>query len=134
MHAVTSIETRNQQHRAIAFLVAAVRPDWATPGIMAALDQVRDKPLADVAVAAIRAAGRTDQRTPAVIAMAGEHWAAVKRSEPTPAPPSLRSEAICQGCNRDRTGHDAVNALDPSSAHEWLTLAEVEARPVRRLA
>ena len=118
--------SRDQQHRAIAFLVEAIRPDWGAPGVMAALDKLRDRPLADVAVAAIRATARTDQRTPAVIAMGGEHWAAGK--QPTPTPPTVRSADICRCCIHDRAGHDAINRLHPESAHDWLTQAEYDAR------
>ena len=121
--------SRDQQHRAIAFLVEAIRSEgpgeqWSTPGILAALDKLRDRPLADVAVAAIRATARTDQRTPAVIAMAGEHWLHVKQS----GPPSVRSADICRCCTYDRAGHDAINRLHPESAHDWLTQAEYDAR------
>ena len=123
--------SRDQQHRAIAFLVEAIRPDWGAPGVMAALDKLRDRPLADVAVAAIRATARTDQRTPAVIAMGGEHWAAGK--QPTPTPPTVRSADICQGCTKERAIHDEINRKVPESAHEWLSLAEAQSRATRHV-
>lgn len=128
--------SRDQQHRAIAFLVEAIRSEgpgeqWSTPGILAALDKLRDRPLADVAVAAIRATARTDQRTPAVIAMGGEHWATGK--QPTPTPPTVRSADICQGCTKERAIHDEINRKVPESAHEWLSLAEVQSRATRHL-
>lgn len=59
----------------LASLVAALRTDWDEAGIRSALHRVVDRPLGDVAVAAITAAmTRADQRTPAVIAMNGTHW------------------------------------------------------------
>ena len=59
----------------LATLIHEIRPDWAEPGIASALTKVADRPLADVAIAAIQAATtRTDQRTPAIIAMDGSHW------------------------------------------------------------
>ena len=61
-------------HR-LASLVHELRSDWQEPGIRSALAKVADRPLADVAIAAIQAATtRTDQRTPAIIAMGGSHW------------------------------------------------------------
>ena len=59
----------------LATLIHEIRPDWAEPGIASALAKVSDRPLAEVAVAAIKAATtRTDQHTPAIIAMGGSHW------------------------------------------------------------
>ena len=59
----------------LATLIHEIRPDWAEPGIASALAKVADRPLAEVAVAAIKAATtRTDQRTPAIIGMGGSHW------------------------------------------------------------
>ena len=59
----------------IASLVHTIRPDWDKPGIRAALHQVADRPLALATIAAtIAATTRTDQRTPAIIALDGDHW------------------------------------------------------------
>lgn len=58
----------------LASLVHTIRPDWQEPGIRAALAKVADRPLLDVAVAAVAACRRLDQRTPAVIACDGAHW------------------------------------------------------------
>ena len=59
----------------LASLVHELRPDWQEPGIRSALTRVADRPLIDVAAAAIAASRRTDQRTPAIIAADGTHWA-----------------------------------------------------------
>lgn len=68
--------TTIEQRQAIAFLVNGIRPDWDRPGIERAL--ARANPEADayaLALAALHAAKhRTDQATPAVIAMSGSHW------------------------------------------------------------
>ena len=59
----------------LASLVHAIRHDWDEPGVASALRKVADRPLATVARAAIACAiERTDQRTPAVIALDGDHW------------------------------------------------------------
>lgn len=69
--------TRADAIRAIAYLAAVVRPDWDRPGIEAALQRI--DPTIDVAAmthAAMTCAElRRDQRTPAVIATPGPHWA-----------------------------------------------------------
>ena len=84
MHAMTIHKTTLA---ALAHLVHAIRHDtitarnlrareWDPPGILRALEAVANRPLADVAVAAIRAASdRLDQDTPAIIAASGSHWA-----------------------------------------------------------
>ena len=73
---MTGPETTSMQWvKQLAVLIHEIRPEWAEPGIASALTKVADRPLADVAIAAIQAAAtRTDQRTPAIIAMGGSHW------------------------------------------------------------
>ena len=73
---MTGPETTSMQWvKQLAVLIHEIRPEWAEPGIASALTKVADRPLADVAIAAIQAATtRTDQRTPAIIAMGGSHW------------------------------------------------------------
>ena len=73
----------------LAVILAALRPDWQMPGIMAALadQKLRDKPPAAVIVAAVRAAANSKVRTPAVIAMDGEHWQEPAAPLPTQIPP-----------------------------------------------
>ena len=64
------------QLQAVAYLASEIRPTWSRPGIMAALRDVRDRPLWLIARAAVTAAAtRHDQHSPAVIAMPGPHWA-----------------------------------------------------------
>ena len=77
----------------LAYLVHHIRTDWDQPGIAAQLAKLHDRPLAAVALAAITAAAtRPDQRTPAVIAANGSHWAAMPQHTPTPTPPAHASE------------------------------------------
>lgn len=66
--------TRDQA-RALASLVAALRPDWDSPGILKALSDARERgnPFA-LAHAALYAAETLTNRTPAVIALTGDHW------------------------------------------------------------
>lgn len=79
--------------QAIAYLVEAITAGrWHRAGIMAALRDCTDQPLWLTAHAAIVAAHtRTDQTTPAVIAMVGPHWddPTTKPDNGKPKPPKL---------------------------------------------
>ena len=82
----------------LASLVHAIRHDWDEPGVASALRKVADRPLATVARAAVACAiERTDQRTPAVIALDGHHWA----DSPAKAPTRIdASPLLCEHGNR----------------------------------
>lgn len=59
----------------LASLVHAIRHDWDEVGVASVLRKVADRPLAEVALAAVACAlERTDQHTPACIALDGHHW------------------------------------------------------------
>jgi hypothetical protein len=60
----------------LAVILAVLRSDWQIPGIMAALadPRLRDKNPAEVVRAAVKLASNPRVRTPAVLAMDGEHW------------------------------------------------------------
>lgn len=63
------------QAEKIAAAVNTIRPDWDITGITAALGKARNEGEAwQVAIAAIAAAANTNNRTPAVLALPGEHW------------------------------------------------------------
>ena len=98
------MSTTIEQRQAIAFLVNGIRPDWDRPGIERAL--ARANPEADayaLALAALHAAKhRTDQATPAVIAMSGSHWStgdgdAGRAAVPTWRDPFPEEEALRDG-------------------------------------
>jgi len=64
----------DDQARALAQLIATLRPGWDVAGIRVVLHQARHRASAhDLAIAAIRCT-LGDARTPAVIAMDGPHW------------------------------------------------------------
>lgn len=91
-----------QQNRSLAAFVATLRRDWDRPGIEKALDQAREvAAAADVAVAAIRAAGIDTNRSPAVIPMPGPHW---RESETTTRHPQTPKHLRCSTCGQDRAG------------------------------
>lgn len=87
---------RSKAERALAFLVAEMRPGWDQAGVLVTLHKCASAPLEQLAAAAIYCARfRTDQRTPAVIALDGDHWQALDRmhgqngatSSPAPSGP-----------------------------------------------
>lgn len=81
------------QARALAALVAALRPGWDEAGILAALHQARTRATAvDVAVAALRCAALETNRTPAVIPLDGAHW-----GEPTAVPSTRQPRCHLEG-------------------------------------
>ena len=116
--------------RAIAHLVARVRPEWHQTGVMAVLRDCPDDKLADTAIAAlICARDRNDQMTPAVIALDGAHWRIGARVSDDPdAKPALTPSTRCGTCYRSREGHDHANSLvDATAQHAWVTEADERA-------
>ena len=90
----------------LASLVATIRPDWQEPGIRAALHKVADRPLVDVAQAALAACLRVDQRTPDVISRDGPHWPSGRQAQRTYTEPGIVTRcdhgligARCDTCN-----------------------------------
>ena len=103
------------QAQALAAFVATLRPDWDAAGIYAALKTAKDKgTAADLAHAAIQAASTPSNRTPAVIAMAGPHWAQQTASS-TPIPGPGRSEP----CPVDGHTHETAWCCHACRS-EWL--------------
>lgn len=97
--------------QALAYLANRLRPDWDRHGVERILARVADRDLGEVAVAALIASiQRTDQRTPACIAMDGRHWHVLRPgvrtlSQPTAAavcPIHLDPRDRCRGCAADR--------------------------------
>ena len=96
----------------LATLIHEIRPDWAEPGIASALAKVADRPLADVAVAAIKAATtRTDQRTPAIIGMGGSHWSQDANSSNcgNSYRPTTANTPSCDNCGYPEHLHPQLN-------------------------
>ena len=93
----------------LATLIHEIRPDWAEPGIASALAKVADRPLAEVAVAAIKAATtRTDQRTPAIIGMGGSHWVQ-DASSSSSYRPAVANSPTCANCGYPAHLHPQLN-------------------------
>ena len=82
----------NDQHKAIAYLVNAIRPSWDRYGIESLLGRIDPAiSLGAVAHAAIVAAAtRPDQETPAIIAMTGRHWDSCMGDRPPLRPATWR--------------------------------------------
>lgn len=106
----------------IAAAVNGRRPDWGTAGIMAALAKVQHRDATHVRTAAIAATRRTDQHSPAVIALDGAHWNGTPYGQhpglitrpPEPTGPR------CDICNRTQPAHDTAEAKLPTYLqHPW---------------
>ncbi len=94
----------------LATLVSTIRHDWDEAGVRAALAKVVDRPLGVVSAAAINAAlTRTDQRSPAIIAMSGTHW---------PADTQWRdvSSNIVTWCDHSKPGTSCAECYPPKPA------------------
>ena len=93
----------------LATLIHEIRPDWAEPGIASAIAKVADRPLAEVAVAAIKAATtRTDQHTPAIISMGGPHWVQ-DASSSSSYRPAVANSPTCANCGYPAHLHPQLN-------------------------
>lgn len=81
---------------ALAYVVHELRPDWGKPGIQAALERAHQNTpdLRAVAHAAITATLRDDQRTPAIIALPGQHWDCQQRGATLPPRPRILTEPM----------------------------------------
>ena len=63
-----SAPSRSSAENALAAVINAIRPDWGTPGILAAIRSHPLAPLDQIAAAAVWATTRRDQHTPHLIA------------------------------------------------------------------
>lgn len=93
-------EIDQRQADALIELVACLRLDWDKRGIRAALSDAAPKAggsYARLVVAAVRAAERASNVTPAVIAMEGPHWQTGIDVEP-------ERPRFCERCNRTHRG------------------------------
>lgn len=101
-----------QQRRAVTFIIAAIRQDWDAKGIESCLAKADDQNLDVLTIQAIIAAvTRPDARTPAVIALDGDHVnrarIALSRPAVTPAPPKGDPIPTCGVCDKPWHLHDA---------------------------
>ena len=112
-------EISQAQAQALAGFLAALRPGWDAPGIVAALCKARHRAdVAEVAIAAIRAAVDPSNRTPAVIALDGAHWRepqpATVRHEPLQPPRPAEQCPQHPGRHRDSCGLCRVEHYGPT--------------------
>jgi hypothetical protein len=137
---MASMITRSQADL-LAALAADIRPTnasrWDKPGIVAALAKVKTAPLADVAMALIRAATDPEARTPACITNTNSpHWAERITPPGEGVQPPRPSEA-CKVCGRhgDRCICEVTGPVwrpsspaHPAAAHEYLMAAKAAIR------
>jgi hypothetical protein len=119
------------KHQAVilASFIHSIRRDWDEAGIVKALGDARLMGDAfDLALAAVVAAREPRNRTPAVIAMQGPHWAhaAVRhKSSANTTPPRSATCGICY------MREDACRARWAGD-HEFESIAQAKARAIRR--
>lgn len=110
----------DQQARAIAFLASAVRPHraatWDEAGIVANIAKVRDRELATVALAVIRAAADREAKSPGVIPTNGPHWNE-RLAEPKWQPTILAPNERCSVCSLREDQCRTRAAADPDPHH-----------------
>lgn len=106
--------------QAIATLMHRLRPDWDTPGCLAAVAKVNTLDPFNVAMAAIRLCGTPDAQTPMALATRdGQHWRERIATSAVRYPP--RSDQACtkhpgewpdncRGCAGDRLAADTSDA------------------------
>lgn len=140
-----------QQAQMLAALAAACRPHraptWDEAGIVANIAKVRDRDLATVALAVIRAASDRDAKSPGVIPTRGPHWSerlAEDKWEPTIVPREERC-SVCSldqvSCeSRTRGEHEFVSAATTAAAkrgaevHDIAAALKAEVQPMREPA
>lgn len=82
--------------QAIASLAHAARPDWPEPAILSVLQShAAQVHLADLTVAAMRAAQRPEFRTPRAIGWRGPHWDGAKT-----LPVEVAAKDRCDTCGK----------------------------------
>ena len=97
--------------------ICQLRPDWDRHGVEHHLGKARDMASApDLAIAAIKAATNAHNRTPAVIALPGEHWrtTTVETAPRHVVPAGER----CTTCGQDRERCRRLSAL-PDDGHAY---------------
>lgn len=112
----------DQQARALAFIASAVRPHrastWDEAGIVANIAKVRDRDLAAVALAVIRAASDREAKSPGVIPTNGPHWSE-RLVEPKWEPNILSRDERCSVCSQREDRCRTLAATDPDP-HEFV--------------
>ena len=110
----------HKQATTLAAFIATLRPDWQTPGIVAAIGQAREvAPADEVAHAAIRAAVDAKNRTPAVIPLEGVHW---RGAEATPQHNRPDDGHRCSVCNQPQARCRQRWTKD----HQFLSVAQAK--------
>jgi hypothetical protein len=116
---------RTQAHL-VADLVRTVRSGWDTRAIVAALEPLRDRELADVVAAAIRAAQNQGFRTPAAIGFEGDHW---RQQKPTKTRQQVDDDLARSEQRRQEIAHCLMCDGDGRLPAGWLCTHDPELAP-----
>jgi hypothetical protein len=108
----------------IAALAVACRPHgaprWDAPGVVANIAKIKERSLADVAMAVLRAANDRNAKSPGVIPTTGPHWSE-RLTEPSTREPKLDPGERCTACGKAE-GH-RIHTFDHD--HEFAHVREV---------
>lgn len=117
------------QAEILAAFIHSIRRDWEQPGIVKALGDARlmgDS--MDLAIAAVAAARDPKNRTPAVIAMQGPHWAHVAVAHKSSGNTTAPRDKTCAVCYMPENQCRARWSQD----HRFESVAEARARAIAR--
>jgi hypothetical protein len=128
MHASRIMTVTKHDAEHIAALVHALRPEWDTRGIIAALHPCAKRPLADTVLAAVRAACDNGARTPGVIPTDGPHWA--EKITPRDQGP-LVTAYRCRDCGGLHTVDSPCQPITETDISTGLKLARYELQRAR---
>jgi hypothetical protein len=125
----------------LAEAIARLRPDWQAPGILAALEkavQRPDRPDAwQTIIATARAAAEPTNRTPAVIALDGQHWRPAHPDEAAKVTPTAvpLEDVVCGHCGRLKAEGDIEHrkhcgrVAEPERVHSLADAARAAIQP-----
>jgi hypothetical protein len=119
MNDPASTRTEAKDAHLIATWVRLIRPDWDTPGVIAALRKRADNNPARLALAALACAADRTNRYPNVIAMDGSHWRVGEIDTPADRHPShVTVDQMCTECSKPPRQHPWPGCAKHSRSHE----------------
>jgi hypothetical protein len=127
-----------EQAQMLATLAVSCRPNgaphWDAPGVMAAIGKVKDRTLADVVLAVIRAADDREAKTPGVISAPGSsHWK--ERGTRTRTAEPYDRGGTCHTCSLPHAKCRALWADDHDyvSVHEYAKTVNTDPGRIARI-
>lgn len=115
------MSVNREQAQMLATLATACRPNgapgWDAPGVMAEIGKVRERALADVILAVIRAADDRTANTPGVIGASGSaHW--TERGDRSTVREPFDQSSFCGTCGKPETRCQTTRVADDDHPFE----------------